>query len=212
MALADLAGAEEAASEVGSGAFGIEADVGSPSVRESVALAIEQLECLDVLVNNAGNMRIATAEAFPGDAWDSVASVHLVRAFRCSQAALPALRQSARRDRQHGVDLRSPGHARSARLRGGKVRDRVTDTDARDRVGAPRHSRQRGGTGSTMTPMVEDAIADGQMPAEEFDRWRRRIPLEHRLARPEEIAAAIMFLASRTPATSRARCWSQTAA
>lgn len=105
MALADLAGAKEEAAEVGSGAFGTEADVGSPSVHESVALTIEQLGGLDVLANNAGTMRIATAEAFPDDAWDRVVSVHLGGAFRCSQAALPALRESARWHRvNHDAD------------------------------------------------------------------------------------------------------------
>jgi NAD(P)-dependent dehydrogenase (short-subunit alcohol dehydrogenase family) len=65
------------------------------AVRQSVAAAIDAMQGLDVLINNAGNDRRHTIEEVTPELWDRLMAVNLRHQFFATQVALPALRQSA---------------------------------------------------------------------------------------------------------------------
>jgi NAD(P)-dependent dehydrogenase (short-subunit alcohol dehydrogenase family) len=192
----DRAGAAETARSVGADVFGVEADVGDVSIRDAIHEAVDRLGGLDVLVNNAGNMRIADAEDFPDEAFADVLAVHLGGVVRCSQAAFAALRDAqgaivntASISAHRGM----PGLLAYAAAK--SAIDSVTRTLAvewaehgiRVNAVAPGHIR---------TPMIDDAASSGEFDLEELRRWERRIPLGHRLGHSDEIAAVLCFLAS----------------
>jgi NAD(P)-dependent dehydrogenase (short-subunit alcohol dehydrogenase family) len=60
------------------------------AVRETV----EKLGGLNVLVNNAGMLSVATVETVPEEEWDRVMTTNLKGPFLMSRAALPALRKA----------------------------------------------------------------------------------------------------------------------
>lgn len=90
--LSRRAEAEAVAAACGAGSFAWPADVAEPEqARRLVQAAADRLGGLDILVNNAGHsldkllMDTSVAE------WDRLMAVHLRGAFNCVQAALPHL-------------------------------------------------------------------------------------------------------------------------
>lgn len=73
----------------------VRADVARPRDCERlVRTAVERHGRLDVLVNNAGVIRLGTAESTSVEAWDEVLAVNLRGAFLCIRAAIPHLRRA----------------------------------------------------------------------------------------------------------------------
>jgi NAD(P)-dependent dehydrogenase (short-subunit alcohol dehydrogenase family) len=85
---------ENTAREIGDGSLVIEADVTS---RSDIDRALtETASCfggLNVLVNNAGVLRVGTAEQITDDQWDETFNVNVRGVWQCSIAALPLLRK-----------------------------------------------------------------------------------------------------------------------
>jgi 2-keto-3-deoxy-L-fuconate dehydrogenase len=74
---------------------GVRADVtDDASVAAAVAEAVDRLQGLDVVVNNAGVGAAGTVESNEIDEWRRVLDVNLLGVVRVSRAALPALRRS----------------------------------------------------------------------------------------------------------------------
>jgi len=65
------------------------------AVRNSVASVIEAMHGLDILINNAGNDQRHSIEEITPELWDRLMAVNLRHQFFVTQAALPALKQSA---------------------------------------------------------------------------------------------------------------------
>jgi meso-butanediol dehydrogenase/(S,S)-butanediol dehydrogenase/diacetyl reductase len=73
----------------------VRADVALPDDCERlVRAAVERHGHLDVLVNNAGVIRLGTAESTSVEVWDEVLAVNLRGAFLCIRAAIPHLRRA----------------------------------------------------------------------------------------------------------------------
>jgi NAD(P)-dependent dehydrogenase (short-subunit alcohol dehydrogenase family) len=92
------ASVEAAIDSLGAGARLIAApgDVASVAACDTVVgRATEALGGLDVLVNNAGVYAIRSVEETDEALWDAILDVGLKSAFFCSRAALPALRDGA---------------------------------------------------------------------------------------------------------------------
>lgn len=199
VAVADLtppdAWSEPIAAEGGS-ALAVRCDVAVRSaVDAAVAATVDRWGRLDVLVNNAGTMHIAAAAELAADDWDRVLDVNARGVLACSQAAYPHLRE-----------------------RGGAIVNVVSISQLRGQPGLAAYAASKGAVesltrtlavewagdgirvngvapGHVLTPMVEQALADGALPEDEYAGWRRRIPLGERLADPAEIAWVVAFLA-----------------
>ncbi len=64
--------------------------------KAAVELAVSEFGALDVLVNNAGILMVASIEQFTEDQWDTIIDVNLKGQFLGIQAAIPALKESTR--------------------------------------------------------------------------------------------------------------------
>jgi 3alpha(or 20beta)-hydroxysteroid dehydrogenase len=64
--------------------------------KAAVELAVSEFGALDVLVNNAGILMVASIEQFTEAQWDTIIDVNLKGQFLGIQAAIPALKESTR--------------------------------------------------------------------------------------------------------------------
>jgi NAD(P)-dependent dehydrogenase (short-subunit alcohol dehydrogenase family) len=151
---------------------------------------------LDVLVNNAGIHRSGTATETTRELWDEVMAVNLWGTFLGSRSALPALR---RRGGGAIVNLCSmnalvglPGSIAYSTSKGGVLA--LTRAMAVEHVGegirvncvCP---------GPVETPILDALLARAPNPAVARTAIEGWVPMR-RLGAPEEVAAAIAFLAS----------------
>ncbi|NUL04428.1 SDR family oxidoreductase [Streptomyces lunaelactis] len=188
---------ERAAKVAGSieGAASFGCDVSDrASVEAAVAYAVERFGALDVLVNNAYSCGPDTPliEDQPDDSWQRDLDVTLTGAFRCARAALPHLAASGRGAIVNIGSVNGEqdfgNHAYSAAKAGLASLTRTLAGDA-----APRGVRVNQVTpGTIRTPAWSGREAS-------LDALSRVYPLG-RVGEPEDIAAAVAFLASRDAA------------
>jgi 3-oxoacyl-[acyl-carrier protein] reductase len=168
----------------------VHCDVTDP---ESVRAAFDPLESVNVLVNNAGIQRVGVVGELPFDDWQAVLATHLTGAFLCCSQAVPRMRtqgagavvQISSTAAFVGLPGRGPYSAAKAGL---AALTRVLAVEL-----APLGIRVNAvAPGFTRTRLVQQALDDGSLQEE----WMvARVPLG-RLARPEEIAHVVRFLAS----------------
>ncbi len=196
---ADRAAAEavtEAAANSGGQAVGYQTDVGdAAAVMALVNRVQETYGAIDVLVNNAGTFPAAKViDMTPAD-WDGVVRTNLNAVFYCCRAVLPgmiaagggAIVNMASVAGQRG----SARHAHYAAAKGGVLA--FTRSLAREVI------EQNVRVNAVAPGRIEtDLLLDG--PNElEYARWMADTPAR-RLGTPEEVADAVLFLAS--PASS----------
>ncbi|WP_328399605.1 SDR family oxidoreductase [Streptomyces sp. NBC_00390] len=164
------------------------------SVEAAVAYAVRRFGALDVLVNNAFSCGTDTPrfEDEPDDTWHRDLDICLTGAFRCARAALPHL---AAGGRGAIVNIGSVNgeqdfgnHAYSAAKAGLASLTRTLAGDA-----APRGVRVNQVTPGT----IRTRAWEGRDAA--LETLSRLYPLG-RVGEPEDIAAAVAFLASRDAA------------
>ena len=166
-------------------------------VRDSAAVRalVQQLEAdnlgPDILVNAAGITRDGVVWKLADSEWDEVIDVNLTGAFRMVRAVASGLR---------------------ARERGGSIVNVASINGIRGKFGQSNYAASKGGliafTRAVATELARDrirvnAVAPGftdtpmtaSLPRESVERAKREILLG-RLARPEDIASAVLFLAS----------------
>ena len=172
-------------------------DVSRPrDVERSVAAVAIRCGRIDVLVNNAGVEHAAPLHQTTEAEWDRVLGVDLKGVFLLSRQVLPIMMRGGG---GAVVNLGSisgllgwPSYAAYAAAKGGVVQ--LTRQMAVDY--APHHIRVNCVCpGTTWTPLVERLFNLEQDPAAAQALVAARHPLG-RFARPEEIAEAILFLAS----------------
>lgn len=199
--LLDLRGdaAQARAGELGAGHLGLACDVAdAASVRQAVEAALAQCGRIDVLVNNAGiGEQVAPTVDQDPDAFDRVLSVHLRGAFLMSQAcaramlaqAAGAIVNIASIAGQAGIPGRNAYGAAKAGM-ASMTRSMACEWARRGvRVNAV-------APGYVRTALVDRLVSQGLVDAA---RIEARTPLG-RMARPQEIAEVVAFLAS--PAAS----------
>ena len=172
-------------------AIAVQADVSKvPDVRRMVSETVAGLGRLDVLVNNAGVYERAFFDDTSTEDWDRRLATNLSSCFYAAKAAVPEMRkvgggriisvtsQLAYRGTSHGADY----VAAKAGIVG--LTKALALELAKDRILV-----------NAVAPgSIETDILAGDTP-EERARRVRTIPLG-RVGRPEEIAAAVAFLAS----------------
>ena len=185
-------GAARSLSENGATALALGADVTSDEGRARiVSTALERHGRIDVLVNNAGILpRVPLMEVTP-EVWHRTMQVNLDAAFFCSQAVLPVMREQGR---GRIINISSM----SART-GGQASPPHYATSKTGLVGMTRAlARVVGAWGVTVNAVAPGMIDTDMLAAltpEQRQWWLEQIPLA-RLGTPEDVAAAVAFLAS----------------
>jgi len=191
----DADAAESAAAgiaEAGAVAVAVPVDVrDTVQVQAAVERTVQELGALDILVNNAGIFRDRRLDEMTDEDWDQVLDIDLRGPFLLCRAALPYLR-SSRFGRIVNISSRAylgnPGQANYSAAKAGVV-------------GLTRAlSLELGRDGITVNAvapgMVDTALVRSHPKADEvIERALRTTPLR-RLGLPEDVAAAVAFLAS----------------
>jgi 2-keto-3-deoxy-L-fuconate dehydrogenase len=178
------------------GLHSVQADlVDDEAVRAAVAAAVTQLDGLDVLINNAGIGAQGGIEDNPDDEWHRVLDVNVIGLVRVTRAALPALRRS-----RHAAIVNTssivataglPQRALYSASKGAVLS--LTRAMAADLIGAGiRVNAVTPGTADT--PWIGRLLDSAPDPAAERAALEARQP-HGRLVSPDEIAAAICYLA-----------------
>jgi 2-hydroxycyclohexanecarboxyl-CoA dehydrogenase len=197
VAVADLRldEARETAAAVAGRAVAVELDVtSSESVAAGVARAERELGPIDVAVNNAGwdELRrfLETDEAF----WDRVIEVNLKGCLRVTRRVLPGMvERGFGRVVNIGSDAGRVGSSMEAvysGAKGGVIA--FTKTIARE-VARSGVTANAVCPGPTRTPLLEGMTSGGGEAL--IDSLTRAVPMR-RLGEPEDVAAAVGFLAS----------------
>ncbi len=183
--------AVKAIAAAGGSAIAVQADVGDPdSVTAMFAMIGERLGSVEILVNNAGITRDALVLRMGVEAWDEVIETNLRSVYLVSKAALRGMLR-ARWGRIVSISSVSgvagnPGQANYAASKAGIIG--FTKSVARE-VGS------RGITVNAVAPgFIETDMTDA-LGDEITTAARERIALG-RLGQPEEVAAAVGYLAS----------------
>jgi 3-oxoacyl-[acyl-carrier protein] reductase len=160
------------------------------SVDAMVRGAVEKHGRVDILVSNAGIARDQLLLRMKPDDWDAVLATNLTAAFACAQAVLrPMMKQRAGRI----ITISSvvgqtgnPGQANYAASKAGLI---GFSKALAQEVGS------RGITVNVVAPGLIDTDMTRALTEETHASWTARIPLG-RLGTPDDVAAAVCFLAS----------------
>lgn len=175
----------------------VEADVSDDaSVRDGVRNAAEHLGGLDVVVNNAGIGAQGTVGDNADDEWHRVFDINVLGMVRVSRAALPYLRESEHAAIVNTCSIAAtagiPDRALYSATKGAVLS--LTRAMAADHLGEGiRVNCVNPGTADT--PWIGRLLATSADPDAERAALEARQPTG-RLVTPEEVAAAIAYLAS----------------
>ncbi|MBI1956990.1 MAG: SDR family oxidoreductase [Candidatus Niyogibacteria bacterium] len=156
---------------------------------------IRQFGRLDILVNNAGILTIKPALEMSEDEWERTIHINLKGEFLCAQRAAKEMMKNKwgriiniSSIASGGIGMGFEGAAHYTASKGGIVG--MTETLAIEwaPLGITVNAIM---PGAIDTPMMQAA----EMPEEEMKQTLKRIPLG-RIGRPEEVSAAVVFLAS----------------
>jgi 3-oxoacyl-[acyl-carrier protein] reductase len=185
---------EEVAAEIracSGEAMTLNLDVTSPeSVKEAFAKVLAEKSRIDVLVNNAGITRDGLAVRMKPADWDLVLKINLEGAFHCIQQALPSMMRN-RWGRIINIasvvgQAGSPGQANYAASKAGLIG--LTKALAQEMAA-------RNITVNAVAPGYVATDMTRVLPEEVKAKILASVPLG-RMGKPEDIAAAVKFLAS----------------
>ncbi|MGQ9597893.1 MAG: SDR family NAD(P)-dependent oxidoreductase [Anaerolineae bacterium] len=196
----DESGGQETVRQIrsaGGQAFFVRCDVASEAdCQRAVQVAMEKLGGLDILFNNAGIIRRATVLDLAEEEWDRVMAVNVKSVFLMSKHAIPVMAAAG-----GGVIINT---ASGWGLKGGRNAVVYCASKAAvvnmTRAMALDHGRQNIRVncvcpGDTDTPMLRDEARQLGEVEERFLVEAANRPLQ-RIGTPEEIARAVLFLAS----------------
>jgi 2-hydroxycyclohexanecarboxyl-CoA dehydrogenase len=187
----DTDGAEQVAAETGAEAVPL--DVTEP---ESARAAVETAGRLDVLINNAGMDEFGFFTDTDPEMWERVIAVNLKGVLACTGAVLPGM-QEAGYGRIVSIAseagrVGSKGSAVYSAAKGGVIA--FTKTIARENARFEITANAIA-PGPIETPLLMRAKELGELGERIIETMKRGTQLR-RLGQPEEVAAAVAFLAS----------------
>ncbi len=160
------------------------------SVEACLALANERAGAPTILVNNAGITRDNLLVRMKAEDWDDVMSTNLTALYRLSRATLRGM-MKARQGRIVNISsvvglTGNPGQANYAAAKAGMIGFAKS---------LAREVASRNITVNTIAPGFIESDMTRALNAQQIDALHARIP-SARLGRPEDVAAAVVFLAS----------------
>ena len=190
----DKPGLEALARELGDQALPLTCDVtAAEAVRAAVDAVVARWGRIDVLVNNAGGFaRIRRTEEIPDEEWEAIFRFNVGSAFLCTKAVLPLMRRQGK-----GAIV----NLSSIVGRGGAVTVSSHYAAAKAAIlGFTRHlAREVAAEGIRVNAVAPGTVATERFRAlrtpEQVARIVEQTPVG-RVGEPEEIADAVLFLAS----------------
>ena len=193
---ARLEALQEEIRKKGGQALAVPCDVAKASeVKQMVDQVHRAFGRIDILVNNAGIIRRGTIETVTEEDWDRVMAVNLKGPFNCSKAVVEIMKKQGYGKivnvssiaGKTGDITSAPGYGPSkAGL------DALTKTLARQLAGYGIHV-------NGVAPHAIETEMSAEWPSEKRKAIVDAIPLK-RLGKPEDVAEAVLFLASDTAA------------
>jgi NAD(P)-dependent dehydrogenase (short-subunit alcohol dehydrogenase family) len=184
----DMAAAFALVDEVG--ATAAQLDVGDAAMVQDV---MAQHGPFDILVNNAGVDQHAFFTDTAPEQWARLLAVNLVSVFACTHAVLPSMQEAG-----FGRIVNITSEAARVGSKGGAVYSAAKGGVLAFTKSIARENARYGITanaispGPIRTPMLEQAVEKG---GEKILRAMTDATLLRRLGEPEEVAAAVLFLA-----------------
>ncbi len=159
-------------------------------VKEAISGAIEEHGPVQILVNNAGITRDGLLARMKEEDWDAVLSVNLKGAFNCTKVvAMPMMKSRWGRIINIGSVVGTMGNAGQTNYAASKAGlEGFTKSLAREMA-------SRGITANLVAPGFIETDMTAALSKKMRDRLIDQIPLG-RMGRPEDVAAAVAFLAS----------------
>ncbi|WP_421999845.1 SDR family NAD(P)-dependent oxidoreductase [Reyranella sp.] len=175
-----------------------QADVGSEAACLGfVEGAAQQFGRLDILVNNAGIRKYEKIDQASAASWNEILGVNLMSYVFCAKAAVPLMRKG------NGGAIVNVASVRSVVAGGGNLQYDTTKAAIAGltRALAADHSSEgirvnAVGPGPIFTPFHARRIAAAGETVEQYNAQAARGTMMKRPGRAEEVAAAILFLAS----------------
>jgi len=194
--------ADRIASETGSQALGVAADVAhKDAAARMVDATVTKFGRLDVLVNNAGGPSAGTFDTLDDEAWSQAVELNLMSTVRFSRAAIPQMRQGrwGRIINITSISVKQPvaGLMLSNSVRAAVVGMAKTLADEVASEGILVNNVCPGfiETDRSRSLLKGRAEKAGTSYEQQLDKLAESIPLG-RMGQPEELAALIAFLAS----------------
>jgi 2-hydroxycyclohexanecarboxyl-CoA dehydrogenase len=187
----DVEGAERVAGETSGHA--LELDV---TELDSAKAAVEAVGVPDVLVNNAGTDEFGFFTYTTPEQWQRVVGINLIGVFNCTFAALPAMQQAGYGRivsiSSEAGRVGSKGSAVYSAAKGGIVAFMKAIARENARYGITANSIA---PGPIETPLLMGAREFGEIGEKVIENMKEGTQMK-RLGQPEEVAAAVAFLAS----------------
>jgi 2-hydroxycyclohexanecarboxyl-CoA dehydrogenase len=187
----NLKGAREVAGEIGAEA--VELDVTDADAATS---AIGAAGTLDVLVNNAGTDDFAFFTDMTPERWRRLLAINLEGVFTCTHAALPGMQEAGYgrivNIASEAGRVGSKGSAVYSAAKGGVIAFTKTIARENGRYGITVNAIA---PGPIDTPLLNAARQFGDVGERIIETMKGATQLR-RLGQPEEVAAAVTFLAS----------------
>ena len=187
----DVDGAAEAAGEIG--AESLRLDV---TEFDSARAAADAVGRVDILVNNAGMDEFGFFTHTDPDQWGRIVAVNLGGVFACTHAVLPGMQEAGYgrivNIASEAGRVGSKGSAVYSAAKGGVIA--FTKTIAREnaRYGVTANAIA---PGPIDTPLLRTALEFGELGEKVIETMKAATQLR-RLGEPDEVAAAVAFLAS----------------
>jgi 2-hydroxycyclohexanecarboxyl-CoA dehydrogenase len=187
----DTDGAAQVASEID--AESTRLDVTDP---ESARQAVDATGGVDVLVNNAGTDEFGFFTQTDPAVWDRLLAINLKGVFACTHAVLPGMQQAGYgrivNIASEAGRVGSKGSAVYSAAKGGVIA--FTKTIAREnaRYGITANAIA---PGPIDTPLLRGALEFGELGEKVIETMKAGTQMR-RLGEPDEVAAAVAFLAS----------------
>jgi NAD(P)-dependent dehydrogenase (short-subunit alcohol dehydrogenase family) len=195
VAVRDLERAEQTAREVerlGRRSVALQADVTvARSVNRMVATVLRAFDGIDLLVNNAGLVLRAPLERVPEKDWDRVVAVNLKGVFLCGVAVARAMMRQRR-----GTIINIAGaSAHRCYALGGAFGPSKAGVISLTKQMAVEWARHRIRVNGVSPGPIQTVDTDAKLKDATLRRRIRKIPLG-RIGKPEEVARAVVYLAS----------------